>query len=179
MSAVDPRHEPAADESDLDPGGPRHPIGTIIGPRPRRSTSSRRPVTGPVQPHRSSLAGLHRLQVDSGGHLSVSVHAGPIDAALLRCLDRVGVQLSSALGGDVGGRISVRLLGRADTVTLEIHTARPGSWTRALHRSSFDHLLSDVSTRVATLGGTVEIREEAFARLRVVIRFDRPTAPVP
>ena len=116
---------------------------------------------------------LERLRADSAGHVMVS-----IDAPSQRCsveldlLDRVGAGLTSALAGDVGGRITVSITRQAEDVVLELRTARPGSWTRAQQRVAFDDLLAQLSSAVMERGGTLMIGGGPFGRLHA-------TVPVP
>ena len=88
----------------------------------------------------------------------------------LELLDGVGARLTSALAGDVGGRITVCITRQGDDVVLELRTARPGSWTRALQRLAFDNLLAQLSSSVMEPGGTLMIGVGPYGRLHATVR---------
>jgi hypothetical protein len=114
---------------------------------------------------------LERLRADSAGHVMVS-----IDAPSQRCpaeldlLDCVGARLTSALAGDLGGRITVVITREGDDVVLELRTARPGSWSRAMHRAMFGDLVAQLSGSVMQRGGTLVIGMGPFDRLTATVR---------
>ena len=114
---------------------------------------------------------LERLRAESAGHLMVT-----IDAPSQRCsveldlLDRIGARLASALAGDVGGRITVSITRHGTDVVLELRTARPGAWTRAMQRDGFENLLAHLSSSVMNRGGTLMIGMGPYVRLNVTVR---------
>jgi hypothetical protein len=126
---------------------------------------------------RSSFHRLERLRAESAGHIMLAINdAFPVESDVVRLLDRVGARLTSALAGAIGGRLSVLVESTASEVVLDIGSARPGSWTRALQRAEFDNLLADVSSAVARLRGTLTITDESFGRLRATVRIERGRA---
>jgi hypothetical protein len=115
---------------------------------------------------------LGRLRRESTGHVTLSIDGRhPIDADVVRLLDHVGARLTAALAGPVGGRVAVRVVSKEDQVVLDVGSARPGSWSRALERRSFDDLLADVSRLVEARRGTLALAEEPFGRLRATVRI--------
>ena len=116
-------------------------------------------------------ARLERLRADSAGHVTMS-----IDTASQRCsveldlLDCVGARLTSALAGEVGGRITVSITREGDDVVLELRTARPGSWRRAMKNVTFEDLVAQVSGSVMERGGTLTIGMGSFGRLNATAR---------
>jgi hypothetical protein len=139
-------------------GAPAEHLDRCAPHRPRRDTM--------VAPDR-----LGRLRAESAGHVMLSIDASSQRCpAALQLLDCVGARLTSALAGDVGGRITVCITRQGDDVVLELRTARPGSWTRALQRVAFDNLLAELSSSVMKRGGTLVIGVGSFGRLHATVR---------
>lgn len=114
---------------------------------------------------------LERLRADSSGHVTLSIDSAcRLSSGDVRLLDRVGGPLTSALAGEIGGRITVRIERQGDDVVLEVRSARPGSWTRALRQPAFENLLSELSSSIAKRG-TLAITMGSFGRLNAIVRI--------